>query len=217
MEQILTFLTDLKQNNNREWFNENRKRYDTAKKTFTAFTELLINELRTIDPDIPLLDPRKCIFRIFRDVRFSPDKSPYKTNFGTYMAPGGRKSIYAGYYFHIEPDNCFIGGGCYMPQGPELKAIRDAIYESPEEYLEIINNSKFRSMFGEVWGEELKTAPKGFDKEWPHIDLIRKKSYVGMRQLDSSLLKSADLLEECRKTYSTLYPLNRFLNEILKA
>ncbi|MFB6343438.1 DUF2461 domain-containing protein [Saccharicrinis sp. FJH62] len=217
MKQILEFLSDLKQNNNREWFNGNRKRYDEAKKTFIAFTELLINELRTIDPEIPLLDPKSCVFRIFRDVRFSADKSPYKTNFGTYMSPGGRKSIYAGYYFHMEPDNCFIGGGCYMPQAPELKAIREAIYQSPEDYLDITNNKAFKDMFGEVWGDELKTAPKGFDKEWEHIDLIRKKSYVGMRQLDPAILESPDLLDECRKTYTTLYPLNRFLNDVLKS
>jgi uncharacterized protein (TIGR02453 family) len=217
MKQILEFLTDLDQHNNRGWFNDNRTRYDSAKNTFIAFTELLINELRTIDPDIPLLDPKSCIFRIFRDVRFSADKSPYKTNFGTYISPGGKKSIYAGYYFHIEPDNCFIGGGCYMPQAPQLKAIREAIYQSPEDYLAVINDTHFTEIFGKVWGEELKTAPKGFDKEWPHIELIRKKSFVGMRQLNPSILENPDLLNVCRETYTALYPLNRFLNDVLKS
>lgn len=217
MKQILNFLSDLEQNNNREWFNENRKSYETAKKTFTAFTELLINEIRAIDPEVPLLDPKKCIFRIFRDVRFSADKSPYKTNFGAYMSKGGRKSPYAGYYFHIQPGNCFIGGGCYMPQSPDLKKIREAIYQSPDEYLEIINAPDFKETFGEVHGEELKTAPKGFDKDWEHIALIRKKSYVGMKEFDCDALGSDKLLDMCRNTYKTLYPLNRFLNDILKS
>lgn len=104
-----------------------------------------------------------------------------------------------------------------MPQSAELKKIREAIYQTPEEYLSIINNPEFVSTFGNVWGDELKTAPKGFDKTWPHIHLIRKKSYVGMKQFDSRLIESPDLLTESINTYKALYPLNRYLNDVLKA
>jgi uncharacterized protein (TIGR02453 family) len=215
MKLIYNFLADLAENNNKEWFSANRNRYDEAKKMMIAFTEVLINEIRTFDKDLPLIDPKSCIFRIFRDVRFSNDKSPYKTNFGSYIAPGGKKSEYAGYYFHIEPNNCFVGGGCYMPQSENLKSIRDAIVETPEEYLEIIHSKEFKSTFGEVWGDKVKTYPRGYDKNWKYIDLIRNKSYTAIAQLDSKNLDNPDLLTNTVSILRTLYPLNRFLNDAI--
>ena len=127
MQQVFQFLQDLSENNNREWFHNNKKRYDESREKVLFITEVLINEIRKFDSEIPLLEPKDCLFRIFRDVRFSNDKRPYKTNFGSFIAKGGRKSMYAGYYFHIEPDTSFVGGGIYMPDAEHLKAIREYI------------------------------------------------------------------------------------------
>ena len=132
MNQVIRFLQDLSENNNREWFQENKTRYDESRKKALFLTEVVINEIRKFDPEIPLLDPKDCLFRIFRDVRFSHDKRPYKTNFGSFMAKGGRKSVYAGYYFHIDPAGSFAGGGIYMPAAEPLKAIREYMAENGE-------------------------------------------------------------------------------------
>lgn len=215
MKNILLFLENLSENNNREWFNAHKADYEAARATHIAFTDILINEIRNIDPSVPLVEPKDCVFRIFRDVRFSHNKSPYKTNFGSYISSGGKNSSKAGYYFHIEPGNIFVGGGSYMPQAEALKAIRDAICETPEEYMEIINDPHFKTTFGDIWGEEVKTYPRGYDKNMKHIDLIKKKSYVGMKQLAPELLESDRLLEEIRDAYEALYPLNRFLNDAI--
>ena len=127
MLKVIQFLNELSENNNREWFQKNKKWYDESREKVLFLTEVVINEIRKFDPDVPLLEPKDCLFRIFRDVRFSHDKSPYKTNFGSFIAKGGRKSSYAGYYFHIEPSGSFVGGGIYMPAAEPLKAIRDYI------------------------------------------------------------------------------------------
>lgn len=217
MEQIYNFLSDLKVNNNREWFDANRERYNTARLTFIAFTEILINEIRQFDPSVPLLNPKDCIFRIFRDTRFSNDKTPYKTNFGTFINPGGKKSSLAGYYLHIEPDNCFFAGGAYMPEADKLSAIRDAIFQHTDEYLSIINNDDYTRSFDPDFGDKLKTAPKGFPKDWEHIELIKPKSYGGMKAFDAELLRSPDLLSVTIDHFRALYPLNRFLNQAMGA
>lgn len=216
MKEILDFLSDLEKNNNREWFNDNRQRYQITKERFLSLTEILINELRLIDEDIPALSAKDCMFRIFRDVRFSNNKEPYKTNYGSFMTPGGRKSFYAGYYIHIQPGQSFIGGGVYMPPSPQLKAIRQEIYENPEEFIELIEDKDFKENFGSIWGEKLKTAPRGYPKDWEHIDLIRYKSYVASHAVSDEFLKSEDMIKRIVDIYETLYPLNRYLNDILK-
>ena len=117
------------------------------------------------------MNPKDCLFRIFRDVRFSKDKRPYKTNMGSFIAKGGRKSMRAGYYFHIEPDGNFAGGGIYMPPSEPLKNIRTAIFENPETFIELTETKKFKKIFTEFHGEKLKTAPKGFPREFEYINL----------------------------------------------
>lgn len=131
MKAILAFLDDLKRNNNREWFQTNRERYESAREKVLFMTELLIREIRKFDSDIPLMDPKECLFRIYRDIRFSPDKRPYKTHFGSYIGRGGFKSNRAGYYFHIQPGEHYLGGGIWMPPADVLKAIRTAVYDQP--------------------------------------------------------------------------------------
>ena len=216
MQNVIGFLKELKQNNNREWFNKNRKRYEESKSKMLFMTELLNAELHKIDPNIPLMDPKDCLFRIFRDVRFSNDKSPYKTNMGSYIAKGGRKSIYAGYYFHIEPGMSFVGGGVYMPQPEPLKAIRAAIYDNPEDFIEIIENKTFKKYFPLMYDDKLKTAPKNFPKDFEHIDLIRYKSYAFSYMIEDKDVVSEKLITKSMMAFKELYKINRFLNESLE-
>lgn len=212
MKKILQFLEELSRNNNKEWFNDNRTRYEESRDKMLFMTEVLINEIRKFDPEIPVLNPKDCMFRIFRDVRFSPDKRPYKTNLGSFISKGGRKGDRPGYYFHIEPDSSFIGGGVYMPQAEPLKAIRSYITENPEEFISITEDKSFKKIYPELYDHKLKTAPKGFPKDHEHIDLLRYKSYVFSTPLTNERLLSDSLVNYIIQSFSELYKFNNFLN-----
>ncbi|MCW8815294.1 MAG: DUF2461 domain-containing protein, partial [Chlorobium sp.] len=152
---VIDFLVRLHENNNREWFLAHKEDYERSRMAFEASIGMLIPVIRGIDSEVDVISPKECIFRIFRDVRFSRDKSPYKTNFGAFIAKGGRKSPYAGYYLHIEPGASFVGGGVYMPESHYLKAIRNGIFENAEEYKTIIQREDFRRYFDGMFGEKL--------------------------------------------------------------
>jgi uncharacterized protein (TIGR02453 family) len=216
MNQVIQFLQDLTENNTREWFQENKTRYDESRKKALFLTEVVINEIRKFDPEVPLLDPKDCLFRIFRDVRFSHDKRPYKTNFGSFMAKGGRKSVYSGYYFHIDPTGSFAGGGIYMPEAGPLKAIREYIAEHGEEFLSLINDKNFKKIYPEMMDDKLKTAPKGFSPDHEFIDLLRYKSFAFMRPFDLSEVLAGNYIEKLVDSFKILHPVNRFLNEALE-
>jgi uncharacterized protein (TIGR02453 family) len=215
MEDVLEFLENLEKNNNREWFNTNKKRYEACREKMLFLTELFINEIRKFDPDIPAMDPKDCLFRIYRDIRFSPDKRPYKTHFGSYVSKGGFKSSRAGYYFEIESGTSFLGGGIWMPPADVLKAIRSAIYDHPEEYLSILNDPGFRKYFTEFDGGKLKTAPKGFPPDFKHIDLLKPKSYAFGITIPRDDILNGKLFETGILAFRELYKLNRFLNDAL--
>jgi len=215
MDKVLQFLTDLSANNNREWYSANKKRYDDSREKILFLTDVLINEIRKFDPEVPALSPKDCVFRIFRDVRFSNDKRPYKTNFGAFIAKGGRKSMHAGYYFHIEPEGSFAGGGVYMPPAEPLKAIRDYISENGNEFLEIINDVDFKKIYPEMYDDKLKTAPKGFPKDHEYIDLLRYKSFVFSNKIDKSEISADNLIEKIVDSFRQLRPVNTFLNDAL--
>lgn len=215
MDKVLDFLTDLSVNNNREWYNANKKRYEESREKVLFLTEVLINEIRKFDPEIPVLDPKDCVFRIFRDVRFSNDKRPYKTNFGAFIAKGGRKSMNAGYYFHIDPTGSFAGGGVYMPPAEPLKAIREYIAENGEEFLDIIQDKNFKKIYPELMDDKLKTAPKGFPKDHEFIDLLRYKSFVFSNQFNKSQVSANNYIELLVQSFKTLQPVNKFLNDAL--
>ncbi len=212
LQGTVSFLEALQSNNNREWFNANKARYDDARASFEAFIGVLIPVVRGIDPDVDVDDPGECLFRIYRDVRFSGDKSPYKNNFGAFLAKGGRKSPYAGYYLHIEPGASFVGGGAYMPQAPYLKAIRRSIYEHPREYKAILHSDDFSSCFGTIFGETLKTSPRDFPKDFPDIELLKHKHYAVTHPVDDQLWFSGEVIDRVREIFAVLYPFNRFLN-----
>ena len=215
MKEIYDFLLNLEKNNNREWFDKNRETYKKTQEQFLQITEILINEIRAFDATMPFLDPKKCVFRIFRDVRFSKDKRPYKSNYGTFIARDGRKGGNPGYYFHIQPGQSFIGGGIYMPDADKLRAVRTEIYEHPQDFLEIIEAPDFKSRFEMYSEDKLKTVPKGFPKDFEYIDLLRYKSYSPFKMLTDEELLSVDIIDVIVEHFRHIALFNQFLNNAI--
>ncbi|MHC1708551.1 MAG: DUF2461 domain-containing protein [Bacteroidales bacterium] len=219
MQTCLDFLKDLSQNNNREWFDANRNQYEKAKKIFEGITDKLLTGIKVIDPTIGAVKAKDCTFRIFRDTRFSHDKTPYKTNMGSFMARGGRKSIYAGYYLHLEPGGkSFAGGGIYMPPADSLKLVRQEIFYNVDEFKKILNHKDFKKIYNglDSMGDELKKAPQGYDPAWPDINLLKYKSYVVGKYMSDEELSSNNALEGILPAFKSLQPLVSFINRALE-
>lgn len=210
---VFSFLKDLCINNNRDWFDQNRNRYKEVKTHFEFFVSDLILEIEKFDSSIKGVTPKESIFRIFRDTRFSHDKTPYKTNMGAYIVPGGRKSMNAGYYFHLEPDNSFIAGGIYMPPSDKLLKIRERIFNETQAYKNIIYQPDFIKQFGKIDGDKLKANPRGFSKDFQDMELIKLKSYNVSVQLGDEAVQDANVLQYSLDIFKQMYAFNRFLNE----
>lgn len=215
MQDVLNFLSELKGNNNKEWFDQNRGWYQECRGKVIFLTELLIHEVGKFDPEIGTQDPKNCVFRIFRDVRFSNDKTPYKTNMGSFIARGGRKSVNAGYYLHIEPGASFVGGGSYAAPAEALKAIRTEIFDNSEDFKKIIHAESFLKVYPELYDDKLKTPPKGFPKDFPDIDLLKYKSFAFGSPINDSVVVSDVFVKKILSSMEELYPANRFLNNAL--
>jgi uncharacterized protein (TIGR02453 family) len=213
MKEILDFLRELKDNNNREWFDQNRDRYQAVKKQFEDYVTLLTGELSNIDPSIGMPAAKDSIFRIFRDVRFSKEKLPYKTNFGAFIADGGRKSPKAGYYLHLEPGASMIGGGIYMPEPDVLKKLRQEIYFDAPGFTKILEEKNFKRTFGKLADfDKLKRPPKDFDAGFPDIDLLMYKSYAAMQQLPDEVVLSEGFTQVLIESCKAMAGFNHFLN-----
>jgi len=184
------FLNTLKYNNNRDWFIKNRSLYLEAKDNFESFVQEIINKVIDFEPIMKGLEVKSCVYRINRDIRFSNDKSPYKTHFGAFIVRGGKKNgdKFAGYYIHIEPEKSIIAGGAYMPPTPWLSAIREMINEEPEKLVKIINTKDFIKYFGKIEGEKLKKAPKGYLSDNLYIELLKFKSYLVVNEVSDELV-----------------------------
>ena len=216
-EIVIEFLSELQQNNNRDWFQSNKEYYLEAKNEVETFVNHLIPALMKIDKTILPLTAKECMFRIYKDIRFSTDKSPYKINFGAYIARGGRKSIFPGYYVHFENDNSFLSGGIYMPQPEVLKAIRKEIFENIDEFKSIIQNESFKKYFGAMDDEsKLSRAPKDFPADFPDIDLLKFKNYFCIHPVKNKLVSSDKYLEYAINIFKAMLPLNKFLNEAIE-
>lgn len=216
--QTLRFLGALKKNNNKPWFDAHRTQYDAARIDFQNFIQLVIDHLGKSDPSIAGLSARDCLFRINRDVRFSKDKSPYKTNFGASVKAGGRKSGLAGYYFHLEPGKSFAGGGLWMPEPPVVKKIRQEIDYNWEEFQAIIRNRKFKSVFGDLYqGPDISLVhlPKGYEKEHPGLAYLKLKCFIGETSIRDADLTKAGLHKTTVQAFETLQPLLQFINRPL--
>jgi len=214
-KDILNFLKALGKNNNREWFNANKTLFNKLRLEFESYIELVIKRVNEFDRDIGALLAKDTIFRIYRDVRFSRDKSPYKTNFGAFISRGGRSGGYAGYYLHIEPGESMLAGGMYMPPPDILKAVRTDIYENIEEFKGIMNGKEFSKYFGELWGEKLKSVPRGFPKDFSDGELLKFKHYTVAMNLTDEEVSDKDFMETAVRVFRALMPFNRFLNNAI--
>jgi uncharacterized protein (TIGR02453 family) len=212
----LKFLKGLASNNNREWFQSHKEKFDAAQDNLTAFTGELIGRIAKFDGAVASIDPKACVFRIYRDVRFSKDKSPYKINLGAYISPGGRKSMQPGYYFHVQPGKSFIAAGKHVPDGPETLKIRNAIAENTAEFLKIVEKKSFCETFGEMRGERLKSMPKGFDPDHQAAEYLRLKEFMAFVEFtDDGLVASADFPKHLAGMIKQTYPLVAFLRNAL--
>ena len=208
------FITDLGQNNSREWFEDNRARYDTAKGDFTSFIGVLLMEMEQFDSRVTGMDPRRCIFRIYRDTRFHNIKAPFKTNFGARILVGGSKNLHrrTGYFMNIEPGQCRLSGGAFRPEPEWLHTIRQRIAADSTNLKRILQDRTFRETFNGLEGEAVKTAPRGFSKDHPDIELIRLKSHMARHRLDDGAMFRPGFLKQALQVYKALLPLNEYLD-----
>jgi len=213
MKELFKFLKELRDNNNREWFIANKERYGALHKEYIGVVEKLIEGVSTFEPEIAGLEAKSCVYRIYRDIRFSNDKTPYKTHFGAYMTGfGGRTSPYGGYYLHIEPDNSLVSGGVWCPDPKMLKKLRKDIYDNMEEFIGILENKEFKKVYGELEkGEMLKRMPDGFPKDYDN-DILKRKYFVVTSPKPEEFFYSNGWIDEVIENYRVLSPFNRFLN-----
>ncbi len=212
----LSFLKDLNQNNNRDWFTQNKDRYVAAQENMVGFVDDLIQEIAGFDEAILKLDAKKSLFRIYRDTRFSKDKTPYKTNFGAGLGMGKGAEV-SGYYLHIEPGKSFLAGGVYQPDGRILKEIRKDISANSGEFEALINGKDFRRYFNGLSQEDkLVRVPAGFDKDDPMAEFLKLKSYIGVYRLEDRELLDKNAVSKFAQILKAVKPLNDFLSAPFK-
>ncbi len=214
-KSTLDFLRNLKVNNNREWFNTNRKLYDEAKEDYETYIQAVIDKIVIFDPILKGLEVKSCTYRLNRDIRFSPDKTIYKTHLGAFIVKGGKKNgdKFAGYYVHVEPGGSMIAGGAYLPPSQWLSAIREKIDDDGEKLVRIIKDKDFIDIFKEIEGETLKTAPKGYPKDHKFIELLRMKSFLVSRMISDKDICSQTGFDTIIKGCTAMKPLNDFMND----
>lgn len=213
MKEIIDFLKDLAANNNRDWFSTNKERYLMVRESIEALASLMIAAVAEVDPEAGHLTVADCTYRIYRDTRFSPDKTPYKTHIGIFVNPPyGKKGLTGGYYLHIEPGNCMFAAGNICHPAPVLKAIRKAIFDNIDEYISIVEDKAFKKIFPTVGENPLKTAPKGFPKDWEHINYIRPKDYIACKFLNEEDISDKNIIDTLRPVIKQAARYNNFLN-----
>ena len=216
----VSFLKELKKNNNKTWFDNHKSKYLSAKIDFENFVHEIIITISAFDDDIKELQAKNCTFRINRDIRFSKDKTPYKTNMGASFNRGGKKSIFAGYYFHLEPGGkSFVGGGLWMPEAIGLKKLRQEIDYCFPEFKKIITSPSFKNQYQGLEmneGQMLVNVPKGYDKENPAASFLKLKSFVATKNIRDTLLTKAGLAKETEQAFKALMPLVKFMNRSME-
>lgn len=217
-KESLQFLEDLKANNNRDWFQDNKKRYEVFKKDYHQLVADFLDVMKPIDPSLELLEVKNCTFRINRDIRFSKDKSPYKGHLGIWISSGSKGANRAGYYIHIEKDASFIAGGFYSPEMDDLKKLRKEIAFFYDDLEEIVTGNDFKDTFGSLEVNEnnsLKNAPKDYDKDHPAIEFLKLKSFIASRKFDIKEVLQKDFVLKMSQKLIKLKPLNDFINRAL--
>ena len=215
MKDILAFLKGLQKNNTREWMEDNKAQYLSAKKQFEEIISQLIENISVFDPHILGAEPKKCIFRLNRDIRFSKDKRPYKENMGGFINREGRKGMDGGYYLHVQPGQSMLAGGIYMPPPDILKRIRQEIDYNPEALTKYLNSSEFRKYFVAFSGDRLKKAPKGYSPDHPNIELLKLKYYTVAHQVSDEELLGAEFLDYATRVFKAMFPLNDYMRSAL--
>jgi uncharacterized protein (TIGR02453 family) len=216
--QTLKFLSSIKKNNNKPWFETHRAAYEAARIDYANFIELVIDELQKSDPTITGLTSRDCVYRFYRDVRFSKDKTPYKNYFGATIKRGGRKTKYAGYYFHCMPGGSFAGGGLWMPEAEHLKLVRQEIDYNYDEFLSIVKDKTFKKYFGDLHkGDDISLAnvPKGYEKDNPAIPYLKLKCLIAETEIGDAELTKATLHRKVINVFRAIQPLLNFINRSL--
>jgi uncharacterized protein (TIGR02453 family) len=213
----LQFLKALEKNNNRDWFLANKNKYDLAKTNYLNFVEEVLNGILKFDSSLAELNPKQCVFRINRDVRFSKNKAPYKTNFGASFSKGAKKIDTAGYYFHLEPGACFIGGGLWMPQAPDLQKLRQEIDYCYKEFNGILQHKEFKKTFqGLSTDAKLARPPKGYDIDNPAIELLKLKSFTAIMPISDKEVLDPTVVKKTLSIFKTIAPLVHFLNRAIE-
>ena len=215
--QTIEFLKELIENNNREWFLANKDRYETARENVLSFTAEWLALMKKMDPGInETLEAKKCVMRIYRDTRFSKNKTPYKNHFGIGIPAKGDRVGGAEYFLHISPGNCFIAGGYCMPEAAHLKSIRQEIDYNAHDLKKIIDDPEFIALFGEFRKQEqLKSVPREYSADNENIELLKLKSFVAFHQLEEKALQKKTAAEDMAAICTRIQPLNVFINNAL--
>jgi uncharacterized protein (TIGR02453 family) len=217
MKQVLDFLSQLGENNNREWFNGHKQAYESARTRVGAVVSMVIPELAKFDETLKYVAPKDCIFRIYKDVRFSKDKLPYKTNMGAWITGAGRKSSGPGYYIHVQPGGSFLAAGVYMPDPLQLKKIRNEIYYNVAEFKAILNEKKLKKYSAGLSDmDKGKMAPRDYPKDFPDMDLLKYKHYTLSYPMRDEMVASDHFTELALLAFKTMFPFNSFLKRALE-
>jgi uncharacterized protein (TIGR02453 family) len=219
-KESLQFLEDLKTNNNRDWFLTNKKRYDQFKKDYQQLVADLLDVMKPLDSSLELLEVKNCTFRINRDIRFSKDKSPYKSHLGIWISSGSKSQSRSGYYINLEKGASFIAGGFYAPMADDLKKVRKEIAFFYDDLESILKEKEFKKEFGGFDRNEkytLKNPPRGYDKDHPAIELLKLKSFEASSKIDVEAANRQDFVTIISKKLILLKPLNDFINRALTA
>ncbi|MEM9327198.1 MAG: DUF2461 domain-containing protein [Bacteroidota bacterium] len=217
-KETIQFLYDLRDNNHKEWFDANRKVYEAARKDFIAFVARIIEGIQSFDESVAesQLDPKKTMMRINRDIRFSKDKTPYNSHLFTYINPGGRKTPTAGYFFSLDPGSAFCGAGTYKPPTDTLNQIRQEIDFNPDSWLAIVDDAGLRAQFESVISsEQLSRPPKGYEKDNPLLDWLKRKDFYVKRDISDKELLDPALADRVVEDFRVGSKLVKFLNQSL--
>ena len=230
MEQTLSFLREITANNNRAWFAEHKNDYLAAREWFEQTVGEVITVISAFDPSVAHQTPKDCMYRFYRDTRFSPDKTPFKRHFGAYISARGRKSLHGGYYLHLQPGNCLLGGGVYWLPTNILTSVRNEIMGNIDAWLRVVEHRDFIRHFGHanasVWRddkvdpkgfgiESLKKAPKGFPSDYEYLHYLKMKDYCVWQSISDHFFEESDWQERMVAVFRTAKPMMDFVNSVV--
>ncbi len=215
LKLVLDFLSAIQKNNNKPWFEQHRPAYENAKEQFEEFIDRLIIGFGSVE-DLGGVTAKDCTMRIYRDIRFSKDKSPYKSSMSASIGPGGKRSMRLTYYLHLEPPGAsMIAGGLHAPDSAQITKFREAIARDAKPFKKVVTNRAFVENFGTVQGEKLKTVPRGYDRDHPEIELLRMKEVVAIQRLTDGMVLSPNFSTRVITAFTAMKPFLDYLNSVL--